>query len=91
MEKAKYLQADEGTVQHLIELTLGEHPERLEPELRSYARHLVNDGYPNAQLYADLLNAHNRLSDEVDEQREDALLGTMDALTGWCAPRARIY
>jgi hypothetical protein len=79
-------------VEELLGLALDTPTARLMPKLRKYARERLDSGYPNDQLYADFMAASDQISErDVEEEREDAILDTMDFLTGWCAPEARLY
>ena len=61
------------------------------PRLRKFVRDQLDAGYPNDQLYADLMSVYDRMSEREDEERGDAVLDVMDFLTGWGAPEARLY
>jgi hypothetical protein len=79
------------TVEELLDLVRKTPPDRLLPKLRKFVRDRLDTGYPNDQLYADLMGVYDRMSEREDEERGDAVLDVMDFLTGWCAPGARLY
>lgn len=92
MEKIRNLPANEETVETLRTMALATPADHLANTLRKYGHVLLASGYASEQLYVDLMRAY----DEVamlggPEEREDALLDVMDFITGWCAPKARLY
>lgn len=78
-------------VEELLDLVRTAPANRLLPRLRKFVRDQLDAGYPNDQLYADLMGVYDRMSEREDEERGDAVLDVMDFLTGWCAPEARLY
>lgn len=84
-------QSNLEVVKEVLFLALTTPPLRLVPELRKFARQRLDSGYANAQLYADLQYVYDIVSELEEEEREDAILDVMDFLTGWCAPKARLY
>lgn len=54
--------------------------------LGDYLQELLDEGIPAEELYEDLTEIHALLP----EDEEEAMLDMMDALTGWCAPSARL-
>lgn len=91
MERIKNLPANSKSVKRMLSLARATPAHRLTPELRHYARARLDEGYSNAQLYVDFMEAYEKTSESDDEEREDAFLDVMDFLTGWCAPEARLY
>jgi hypothetical protein len=64
-----------------------------EPEraLRALVLDLAKEGRSKAAIYDLLENVLARLRvGDASEEREDAILNVMDALTGWCHPNARL-
>lgn len=88
MERTKNLPTNQETVDEMLGLARATPADRLAPELRRYARERLGADYPSDQLYVDLMDAYDQISDQDDEEREDAFLDAMDFLTGWCAPAA---
>ena len=64
-----------------------------EPEraLRALVLDLAREGWSQAELYGlmEMVLAQLRAR-KAGEDREDAVLNVMDALTGWCHPAARL-
>jgi hypothetical protein len=46
---------------------------------------------PQAELLALFDAARERHGGDADETSYDAILDTMDLITGWCAPSQRLY
>lgn len=91
MERTKNLPVDQETVDEMLGLALATPAERLAPELRRYVRVRLDANYPSDQLYVDLMGAYDAVSAIGEEEQEDPFLDTMDFLTGWCSPGARLY
>jgi hypothetical protein len=54
--------------------------------LGSLIQDLLDEGIATEELLEDLTELHALLP----EDKEEAMLDVMDALTGWCAPSARL-
>ena len=54
--------------------------------LGDYLQELLDEGIPAEELYEDLTEIHTLFP----EDEQEAMLDMMDALTGWCAPSARL-
>jgi hypothetical protein len=52
---------------------------------------LRDGGMPQAELLALFDAARERHGGDADETSYDAILDTMDLITGWCAPSQRLY
>jgi hypothetical protein len=83
---------DARTVEHLISLVQSKLSSEIAPGLVGYGRGLLDTGYPDEQLHADLMRAYRGLRELGDEELEDAFLDAIDSLTGWwCPPGAALY
>jgi len=59
--------------------------------LLELAGELRDGGMPQAELLALFDAARERHGGDADEMSYDAILDTMDLITGWCAPSQRLY
>ncbi len=85
------LSPDARTVEHLLGLALSKPAAEIVPELVGYGRGLLDAGYPDERLHADLMRAYKRVMELGDEDLEDAFLDAIDSLTGWwCPPGAAL-
>jgi len=91
VERLRDTTARSETVTEMFRLLKATPPQRYMPRLRKYAREKLDEGYDNAQLYADLRYLYRQVSEHENEELEEAILDVMDFLTGWCAPEARLY
>jgi hypothetical protein len=55
-------------------------------QLGDYLQELLDEGISSEDLYEDLTEIHTLLP----EDEQEVMLDMMDALTGWCAPSARL-
>jgi hypothetical protein len=92
MERPRNVSPDAWTVEHLLNLALSKPTAEIALGLGGYGRGLLDAGYPDEQLHADLIGAYKEVSELGDEEREDAFLDAIDSLTGWwCPPGAWLY
>jgi hypothetical protein len=59
--------------------------------LLELAEELRDGGMPQAELLALFDAARERHAGDADETSYDAILDTMDLISGWCAPSRRLY
>jgi hypothetical protein len=76
------LSPDARTVEHLLGLLPSKLAAEIVPEIVGYGRGLLDAGYPDERLHADLMRAYKRVMELGDEDLEDAFLDAIDSLTG---------
>ncbi len=90
-ERLRNASPDARTVEHLLGLALSKPAAEIVPEIVGYGRGLLDAGYPDERLHADLMRAYKRVMELGDEDLEDAFLDAIDSLTGWwCPPGAAL-
>jgi hypothetical protein len=90
--RLRNLSPDARTVEHLLSLALSKPTTEIAPGLVGHGRGLLDAGYPDEQLHADLMRAYKRVMELGDEDLEDAFLDAIDSLTGWwCPPGAALH
>ena len=80
----------EDVAERLLGLTATVEAPRLVPELRAFARELLDSGYPRETLVEDFESVRAEMRRRDDEEREDAVMDVMDFLVGWCSPGAKL-
>lgn len=74
----------------LAKLVREARPSTFESALHARVEELLRMGYPRDYLYEDLERLRSGLLGRGREDLEEGVLEVMDALSGWCAPSARI-
>ena len=91
-ERLRNASPDARTVEHLLSLLPSKPAAEAAPGLVGYGLGLLDAGYPDERLHADLMRAYKRVMGLGDEDLEDAFLDAIDSLTGWwCPPGAALY
>lgn len=92
IERLRNASPDARTVERMLTLVaLSKSAAEIAPRIRGYSRELLDADYPGEQLHADLMGAYKVVSEQGNEQREDAFLDAVDSLTGWwCPPGADV-
>jgi hypothetical protein len=92
LSRLRDLSPDARTVERMLSLvSLSNSAAEIASGIGQYGRELLDAGYPDEQLHADLMRAYKAVSELGDVEREDAFLDAIDSLTGWwCPPGATL-
>ena len=87
IERLRNVSPDARTVERMLTLVARSNTAtEIAPRIREYGRELLDADYPAEQLHVDLMGAYKVVSEQGNEQREDAFLDAVDSLTGWWCP-----
>jgi len=82
---------DERLAERFEKALRAEGPRGASDALFALAKSLKAEGMTQKQMY-DLFDSYRAAhKDDPDEALYDAILDTMDAITGWCSPHTRLF